>query len=92
MAVRNATYCDAGGEVACTHVLPARFGEQIVGFQSTTTNKGRSFQTHYADTFGATGKAPLHNCSLGRQDGAKIGVSVPLRQTLPCAAMNSKCA
>ena len=74
-AVRNATYCDTGGQVTCTHVLPSRVGEQVVGYQSDTSNKGRSFETRYADTFNATGAAPLHSCSLGLQDGAKIGVS-----------------
>ena len=74
-AVRNATYCDTGGQVTCTHVLPPRRGEQIVGYRSDTSNKGRSFETHYADTFNATGTAPLHSCSLGQHDGAKIGVS-----------------
>lgn len=76
IAVRDSTYCDAGGDFKCTHVLLPRFGEQIVGFQSTTSNKGRSFETHYADTFEATGTAPLHSCTLGQQDGAKIGVRI----------------
>ena len=79
-AVANATYCDAGGQVSCTHVLLRRAGELVVRHQSNIT--GRSFQTHYADTFNANGTAPLHSCSSGEQDGAKIGVSVsPQRLT-----------
>ena len=91
-AVGNATYCDAGGDVACSHTLPARPGELVVGFQaqSPSTNKGRSFETHYADTFNATGTAPLHSCTLGQQDGAKIGVRVGATRRASIASRSAR--
>ena len=81
----NATYCDAGGQVSCTHTLLARAGELVVEHRSniTPSNTGRSFHTHYADTFNASGAAPLHNCTGGGHSGAKIGVGVRARALMP---------